>query len=709
MAYHKLFKESAIRSSLATATSTTSKSTGCNPPSTEPECTQAELEAAAALLFLAKFPVHWERETQQAISASTSPPQPSIEEGPPQKRVRFQADMSPSDEHILTPPLTRASSIETAESPPEHIDSGIARDSLIIVGTEVHCQQSPIMPSGAGAGVQVQSRTRTFEMDHTYATALAKHCRQPLRRLFKSDKASGPVLLKHAARATKSGRHASHLAGPVPNTSVANRSTNANTNRNTNTSPNSQLQHRAMDGFWPGSDSENGFMSFVQPDQRTVDPIDVMSPQSRFSDQASINRAMFVAIEKMHGDLVRTSASNQVLYEHVGILRGRVDSLEKENTQLRALVDNLRAAKRPVPKLSLAIDNLDINEKLRLVTPSTGTLSGTTLAFPSRPTTGTGVAFPKDEALSSAASSFAENTASSSDAGPSVPRTPAKVPPTPVTPGSRTVLYKKDKHDLTTKLPLANLKLPLVPLTDVELIVFFYNSSSRPIVAVRLYARGGPNNIAQIINEHRVVNPDGYKRNTCSVHCNKAVKTFIRDNGEDRKKQMSAFFEAAGDLEATNAIRHTESESDITCDFPMLGLFKDLIKLPSGAQAGIFTECARWCRDHHVDAMVSQAHLIAEALQNGTDPHENLNSPARCAQTDTAMPDAADGDRNAGDVAGVVNKDKTPAAPEVSATLVRDESSNLTILSGDEAPAPSTTSGKSVEGFTVKTEDAGPE
>lgn len=79
---------------------------------------------------------------------------------------------------------------------------------------------------------------------------------------------------------------------------------------------------------------------------------------------------MFVAIEKMHADLVRASTSNQVLYDHVADLRGRVDFLENENTQLRAILDNTRVAKRPAPKLSLAISKLDINEKPGSSTPS---------------------------------------------------------------------------------------------------------------------------------------------------------------------------------------------------------------------------------------------------------------------------------------------------------------------------------------------------
>ncbi|KAL1608556.1 hypothetical protein SLS60_003498 [Paraconiothyrium brasiliense] len=362
-------------------------------------------------------------------------------------------------------------------------------------------------------------------------------------------------------------------------------------------------------------------------------------PQGGFLDQVDINKALFAAIDKMHSDIIRTSASNQVLYEHVGTLRGQLQTLEQENTQLRAIVEGLRSVKqqRQPPKLSLGISKLDLNDAPtnNLPTPSTGPLSGTGLAFPSRPTNGTGVAFPKSAISSSTASSFGETTSSSFEA-------PAIVPPTPTTPGSRTVLYKKDKHDLTGKLPPANVKLPLVPLTDVELIVFFYNSTSRPIVSVRLYARGGPNIIAQVINDHRVVNPDGYKRNTCSVHCNKAVKTFIRENGEETKKKISDFFEVAGDVEATDAIRHDESELSNTCDFAVLDLFKDLIKFPSDGQAGIFTDCIRWCQDNQVGAKMSQVHLIGEALMNGTDPLENLDLPAAGTSTIKLTDDSSD-------------------------------------------------------------------
>lgn len=277
------------------------------------------------------------------------------------------------------------------------------------------------------------------------------------------------------------------------------------------------------------------------------------------------------------------------------------------------------------------------------------------------------------------------------------------VPPTPTTPGNRTVLYKKEKHDLTGKLPPANVKLPLVPLTDVELIVFFYNSTSRPIVSVRLYARGGPNVIAQIINDHRIVRPDGYKRNTCSVHCNKAVKTFIGTCGEDSKKQMSDFFETAGDEEATDAIRHQKDEMNKTCDYAVLHLFQDLIKLPAAGYGGIFTECIRWCRDNQVDARLSQVHLIAEALIEGTDPREKLVVPTEKEEIDGYATESATDDDDFSRSSDIVMKDKAPII-ELSPTTDGDDSTNISSQSETEDAAPEAPQ-VSVQEHNIKLED----
>lgn len=65
---------------------------------------------------------------------------------------------------------------------------------------------------------------------------------------------------------------------------------------------------------------------------------------------------MFNALEKMHQDVIRTSASNQVLYEHVGMLRERMKTLEQENDELQSRLDEIRtkSRQRQPPKLNLA-------------------------------------------------------------------------------------------------------------------------------------------------------------------------------------------------------------------------------------------------------------------------------------------------------------------------------------------------------------------
>jgi hypothetical protein len=82
-------------------------------------------------------------------------------------------------------------------------------------------------------------------------------------------------------------------------------------------------------------------------------------------------------------------------------------------------------------------------------------------------------------------------------------------------------------------VPPSNAMIPFLPLTDTEIIVYFFNSLCRPIVSLRLYARGwGPAAISDAINSHRVVKP-AYLRNTCSVKCTTAIKKGIEKYGEE--------------------------------------------------------------------------------------------------------------------------------------------------------------------------------
>ncbi|KAF1965401.1 hypothetical protein BU23DRAFT_604241 [Bimuria novae-zelandiae CBS 107.79] len=502
---------------------------------------------------------------------------------------------------ILRPPITTKLLFESP--PPPRVSS-----------TDTALSEEEKTKSAPKPQVKKQ---KTFEDDRDEALESVLLCQQPLGPLFLSVSKVDSRLLNFEGYATQATEIRKRAAtDPFAQTKFARSSTNTNTNTKANTSSLQRKSHK-MDAFWQDLGEHDGFMQLDAPQPA------FQSSEGIF-DQADMNKALYTAIERLHQDVVRTTSSNQVLYEHVGALRGRVKKLEEENEELKDLLKDDSSSKtiigkqqRQAPKLDLAISNLALNkseptEVFNL--PPTPVLTGTTAAFPSSPATGTSATFPLNAIPSSTG---ALNAASAPN-----PSTALVIPTTPTTAGSRNALFKKDKHDLTGKLPPANTKLPLVPLTDVELIVFFYNSSSRPIIAVRLYARGGPKVIAKVINEHRIVNPDGYKRNTCSVHCNKGVKSFISMHGEGWKKKVCEYFKTANDAQATDTIRHKTEELRDTCDFPVLGLFRDLIKMPGDDQAGIFTECVRWCKDNKVDAMVSDVHLIAEALNNGIDPHE---------------------------------------------------------------------------------------
>ena len=67
----------------------------------------------------------------------------------------------------------------------------------------------------------------------------------------------------------------------------------------------------------------------------------------------------------MHQDVIRTATSNQMLYDHVGALRARVNTLEQENMELRAQLNETPQylKQRRAPKLDLAISNLKLKEK----------------------------------------------------------------------------------------------------------------------------------------------------------------------------------------------------------------------------------------------------------------------------------------------------------------------------------------------------------
>ena len=100
-----------------------------------------------------------------------------------------------------------------------------------------------------------------------------------------------------------------------------------------------------------------------------------------------------------------------------------------------------------------------------------------------------------------------------------------------------------------------------MPLTDAELIVYFFQSLTRPIVSLRLYARKwGPAGICDLLNEHRDIEPP-YLRNTMSVKCTTALKKGRITYGEEWEDKHRRLF---ADADTGNEARSPPSITKLT-------------------------------------------------------------------------------------------------------------------------------------------------
>lgn len=176
-------------------------------------------------------------------------------------------------------------------------------------------------------------------------------------------------------------------------------------------------------------------------------------------------------------------------------------------------------------------------------------------------------------------------------------------------------------------MPPANVQLPTVPLTDTELIVFFFNCLIKPNVALRLYARGwGPASIVAALNKHRVVKPP-YLRNTCSVKCTTAIKNGRKNYGDGWESEYRAALADAEDDRATDLIR---ADGHAGLDYYVRALGIHLREYPSDRDAGIFTKCVQYCVEHQAPYTMSNVYTLAVDLQNNTVP-QHPASPAPSA------------------------------------------------------------------------------
>lgn len=207
---------------------------------------------------------------------------------------------------------------------------------------------------------------------------------------------------------------------------------------------------------------------------------------------------------------------------------------------------------------------------------------------------------------------------------PRTPYTPGRIGPPESYKKTATSLNKRTIHNLNKLVPPNDVKLPLVPLTDTEVIVYFFNSLSRPAVSLRLYARKwAPASIAQAINDHREVEPP-YLRNTCSVKCTTAIKNGRTMYGDKWEDDQSVLFKDAPCCRATDLMR---GEGDERVDYYVRALCTNLKQHPEGDSAGIFTACVKYCVETNAPYTMSNVHELAFKLSRGEIP-EHPASPS---------------------------------------------------------------------------------
>jgi len=194
--------------------------------------------------------------------------------------------------------------------------------------------------------------------------------------------------------------------------------------------------------------------------------------------------------------------------------------------------------------------------------------------------------------------------------------TPGRIGPDSTITRSVTSLNKRYAQKLAETMVSPYAIIPSVPLTDTEVVVFFYQSVARPIVAMRLYARAwGPAHITEVLNDHRNVT---YLRNTCSVKCITSINKGKKIFGPEWAVKMQEIFKEADDMKATDLIRFSDDENNspkiVNADVRELAV--GVKKMPElGKDGGIFTRCVEWCMQNDVAYTLSSVVNLAKDLQ----------------------------------------------------------------------------------------------
>ncbi|KNG43909.1 hypothetical protein TW65_09266 [Stemphylium lycopersici] len=203
------------------------------------------------------------------------------------------------------------------------------------------------------------------------------------------------------------------------------------------------------------------------------------------------------------------------------------------------------------------------------------------------------------------------------------PLTPGRIGPSAPTSGRSTnsMNGKRKNHNLEKQLPASNALIPLLPLTDTEIIVYFFQSLVRPVVSLRLYARNwGPAHIVDVLNAHRTI-AGGYLRNTASVKCTTAIKKGRRRYGDSWAERLRDVFADADDLHATDLMQLRPDEVEAATDFLVRDLTAGLKMHPEeGVDGGVFTRCVKWCVENEAGYTLRNVHELALALRTGVEP-----------------------------------------------------------------------------------------
>lgn len=211
---------------------------------------------------------------------------------------------------------------------------------------------------------------------------------------------------------------------------------------------------------------------------------------------------------------------------------------------------------------------------------------------------------------------------------PQTPLTPGRIGPGNLTKRSSTSLHKRKMHSLDKMLPPSLVEIPHMPLTDTEVIVYFFQSISRPTVALRLYAREwGPRNIVDALHAHRTIEPP-YLRNTCSVKCTTAIKLGRAKFGEDWEDNLTTAYKQADDVLATDLMRLDANESPQALNYYVRNLCTGMIKHPKvGVDGGIFSRCVQYCQETQAPYTLSNVWMLAHDLQSGRTPTHPSPNP----------------------------------------------------------------------------------